>query len=748
MTLWRDSLIFSAVRSGVDGLFEFKNLKPGNYRLKTSIVGYISKDTLLKIERDTHLVIILNIGNHLLSSVYITANRKFIEKKVDRVVYNISGNSLYENKSVTDILKSIPQINITNNAIELKGHGTVAVMIDDHLIYLSNKDLLDYLSVFKNDIANIEIIPNPPSKYEAQGSGLININTKKTKINGVFGYFESSVTKNSYLENDETLNLGYRNKNLSISTSFGDSFGAYQESITNNFISDKQVNWNEIEKNKNSFQNSHFFIVAEWLLSIKTKLYSSYSRATLHNTTVERGKLNYTNDNTLDSIGSTNGKSSGNSRTNLFNVGLKSSFGKKINSVDASVDYVDKTSIQQINTETINYNDDLNTPTNTTYNLYSFGNIPKNVLSSKVDFIFPQLLLTYNLEFGLKYNIYNNNSETDYNKQVNNQTIFNGVTTRDTFHYKEQDIEAYISFDKRIKKWVTKFGLRYEKTITAEMPFSGPVKNDFSNFFPSAFLQYNIGDGTSLDFSFTRRINRPTLFDVNPFRFYTSILSYYEGNPALIPSLQNNLNLNYNLDSKFLFGLFYNIIYSPIVSLPFNTGDQIVTVKENNGKVINYGFNFNANFNFDPLMQSNFDVSINKNTYYSSYSYVTGHKSFPLNVSFSTVNSVKINPTLSADINFSATLPGQYNTSSTKGYSSFDCGLTKSLVENRIILTLAAQDIFHSSSQGSTTKTDSFITSTVNYYDFRQLMISVRYKFGKVLKVARKKNNIQESYRL
>jgi hypothetical protein len=685
-----------------------------------------------------------------LDSITIKAKQNFLEKKVDRIVYNIDGLSIYANKSVGDILKSIPRLNVTRSAIEIRGSGPAAVMIDDRLIYLSSRDLLEYLNIFKNDIASIEIITNPPAKYDAQGSGLINIVTKKKKSYGLFGYVESSITKNTYWENDETLNLGFRNKNFSLVTSLGGSLGAYQETTTasTSFASPDQTDWADYAKNRNKFNNERFNLVAEWLLSKKTKLYSSYSLTRLNSNDAQNHTLNYFNNGAQDSTGLTKGISKSNGLTNIFNIGLNSAFGKKNNSLDASLDYVNKTSDLSTNSGTVNYSNDLVTPTNTSYVLSNSGNIPKDVLSSKIDLSFPKLFKAINFETGVKYSLFNNHSQTDYDELLNGVSVYDGVATKDTFQYKEQDIAGYISLDADFKKWSFKTGLRYEETITNGSSTAQQHQATFGDFFPSSFLQYKIANGTSTDISYSRRIARPTLFDVNPFKFFTSIYSDYVGNPYLSPSLQDNFNFNFTLKSSYIFSLFYNVVHSPIVSLPFNTEkDFIETRKENNGRLNNYGFNFDMSLNLKSWWQSSFSASAASYRYFSSYNYSLDGA--PWNITLSTRQSLQISPTFSSDLNFSATLPGGgFNISTQKGYSSLDLGLTKSLLKNRLILTVSGQDILRSSSQKTITTTPDFQAISSNYYDFRQVAITLRYKFGKELKVVRKKSNPQELNRL
>ncbi|MCW3108052.1 MAG: Outer rane receptor protein involved in Fe transport [Segetibacter sp.] len=749
VTLTGEDKKIQSVSTDPAGSFLFSNVKPGKYNLKASHISYEVIDTVIILKDSIKISLTFMPKSTQLDSVVINSPKNLSEIKIDRIVYRVDGVSLYRNKSVTDILKNIPRLNVTRNSIEIRGSGPAAVMIDDHLIYLSNRDLLEYLSIYKDNIQNIEIITNPSAKYDAQGAALINIVTKRHKVPGLFGYVESALTKNSYWESDENLSLNYRNRNFSIAGSVSNSFGAYKESVksSTDFFNNSLTDYNDASKNKNNINNNRITLVTEILLNAKSKIYGSYSLVTNSGKTDQHHFLDYTKETRLDSIGLTSGSSTNRGSTNLFNTSYNVLFGGNKNTLDLSFDYVTKTNKQNFYTSTYNYFNDLVSSTGSKYDLFSAANIPKDVLSTKFDFRFPEIFFKYNMEAGGKYTAFNNDSKTDYDQLINNKSIFEDIATKDTFTYKEQNVAAYISLDRSYTKLSVKFGLRYEKTITKGISTNSLYKNNLNNFFPSVFFQYKISDANSANISYTRRIIRPSLFDVNPFRFYSSIFSYYVGNPTLSPTLQDNFTFNYNLKGQYLFSAFYNIAYKPVITFPNAIGNVLENSKRNNGKLQNYGFNFDASANIIKPLQSNFSLSISSYVLRTDFIYEFDKK--PINISLSTTQSLEVSKTLSADLNFSATLPGGGNNiSKRKGYSSLDIGMNKLLFKNKLILTLAAQDILKTSSQGGTTTTNEFLSKNENYYDFRQLMLTIRYKFGKELKATKRKANSQDINRM
>jgi len=279
----------------IKGEFFLRNVPSGTCSIKITCIGYNSIDTTLILKDSSKIAFVLAPSFTRLDSVTIRSNKNRIEKSIDRIIYRVSGVSVYQNKSVADILKNIPRLNVTRSGIEIRGAGPAGVMIDSHLIYLTSKDLLDYLNIYKDDIENVEIIPNPPAKYDAQGSGLINIVTKRRKNPGLFGYVETAVTKNSYWESDETFSLSFRNKNLSISGSAGNSVGAYRENVSNrtDFFNSLLTSYDDESNNKDHLNNNRISLVAELLLNTKSKIYTSYSLVTNNGHADQNHLLNY-----------------------------------------------------------------------------------------------------------------------------------------------------------------------------------------------------------------------------------------------------------------------------------------------------------------------------------------------------------------------------------------------------------------------------------------------------------------------
>jgi hypothetical protein len=680
----------------------------------------------------------------------VLSNHSFplIEKKVDRLIFNIDDRALFANKSVLEMLKYVPGVTVYHNAISINGKGNVGVMINDKLVYLDGKDLMDYLNVYKDDIARIEVISAPPAKYDAEDiGGLLNIVTKSNKLLGLYGDVNMSLQKNSFFSGNDGLNLRWRHKNLNIVTSLGYSGGAYQEHIIDNysFKYPSGNRWASVQNNKMGFRYYRASTSLEYNLSKNTSLTASYSfNYNKSNDRINQLILYYSGN--LDSIGKATGSDNSLNRNHIIDINLHRNLNKSGRTVDFYADYVDKLSNEDYETVTANYLKNDREPTGTSFRLFSSGNTPKNLFSIKSDLAWPELIFKFKAEFGLKYMRFDNRSTIEYGLTKNE--IKN--PSHDAFKYSENISAAYFSLDRSFGKMTSKIGVRYENTLSKGTSLNSGEnsRNVFNNLFPDVFLLYHFSDVFSLDGSYSRRINRPRIWDVNPYRWYSGIYSYTVGNPFLRPSIQDNLEVNATFKNSYFLNLNYAVSHRPIVTLPGHDADTVINAKVNNGTLYRFGGSFSVNLSLMKLIQSSFSVSVNSYDYHSpGYSYQLSRS--PVECTLSTEQDIQVGNSFSAGVSVTGNLPGGgFEIMSQSGSFDVDLVIRKMLAKNRLSLGLTAQDIFRSSSPHYDINTTDFSSISSNYYDFQSITFDLRYKFGRQLKSVRNKPGISGTERM
>jgi hypothetical protein len=156
-----------------------------------------------------------SIGNILekqIQEVEIQAKKKLVERKIDRLVFNVENSISAIGGDALDALKITPGLRVHNDKISMIGKSGMSVMVDDKLIQLSGEDLINYLKTISSDnIKSIEVITTPPAKYDAEGnSGIVNIKLKKTKPNQWSASFKSSYIQSTYPKGSVGGNFNYK----------------------------------------------------------------------------------------------------------------------------------------------------------------------------------------------------------------------------------------------------------------------------------------------------------------------------------------------------------------------------------------------------------------------------------------------------------------------------------------------------------------------------------------------------------
>jgi len=178
----KDSIVVKMAASDKDGKFEFENLAEGKYLLLVSAVGHIKTWAgPLSVTANQEVQagpVILASQTKDLKSVTVTARKPLIEMKIDRTVVNVDAAVTNVGANALEVLEKSPGVQVDKDGnISLKGKQGVTILIDGRPSYLNGADLANMLKGLQaSQLDQIEIMTNPPAKYDAAGnSGIINI---------------------------------------------------------------------------------------------------------------------------------------------------------------------------------------------------------------------------------------------------------------------------------------------------------------------------------------------------------------------------------------------------------------------------------------------------------------------------------------------------------------------------------------------------------------------------------------------
>lgn len=576
------------------------------YTLQVSCIGYqkfsesftypdtfILKTIRLKEERST------------LATVRVTANKPLIERLTDRYVVNVDGSFLANGNSALEVLQKSPGIWIgSDGSIKIKGNQSVMVMINDVVQRMSENDLAEYLrSLRSEDISKIEIIANPPSEFEAAGSGgIIHIVLKKSRQDGLLGtvssQYRQQVNRPAY-NGGVSLNYKLKSLYLSGSISAGKDESDYIANTNIVYADNSRYSSNTDRYNNNS--RSFYRIGASYDLNKYQSLgIQSIITSSRMNQFFDTG-IHFT-ENTQPLTGSAH--SEWYRKPTLSGTTLNYSI--KLDTLGSGLkilgDYIYSTrtelnnfaSVYTIEQRNSTYRN--NTP-NTT-ELYSLQTDYTKVLKK-----------SWEVKAGLKF------TATKRDNEVVNEDFVSGdwlINTRlsNRFIYKEDLFMAYTSVSKSIKNLSIKGGLRAEETSMDGNSITGneTFKRNYLSFFPSIFLLQHLNKtkGSSLFLNYSRRLQRPAFSDLNPYRLQFDDFLTQLGNPDLLPEYTHKIELGTALGKGISADIYYTITTDKIAQLASPVNDNVIEYQNrnfNNSK--GYGLSVNAPIKFKPWWSSN-----------------------------------------------------------------------------------------------------------------------------------------------
>ena len=230
----KDSSVVKLAVSDKSGQFEIDNIKAGKYLLSAQLLGHVKYygqpfDITTADQVYTSPAIDLKVASKELAGVTVVSQKPLIEQKIDRTVVNVEASVSNTGSNAMEVLEKSPGISVDKDGnISLKGKQGVQVFVDGRPTYLSGQDLANMLrNMQSSQLDQLEIMTNPPAKYDASGnSGIINIKTKKNKQVGYNGSVTVGYGQGVYPKTNESVNMNYRAGKVNV---FGNGSYAYRE---------------------------------------------------------------------------------------------------------------------------------------------------------------------------------------------------------------------------------------------------------------------------------------------------------------------------------------------------------------------------------------------------------------------------------------------------------------------------------------------------------------------------------------
>jgi outer membrane receptor protein involved in Fe transport len=549
-----DSSLVTGSISGPDGQFKITGIPQGEYYLRVDFIGYEDKMieglSVSKASREIDLgVIQLETTAIQLEGAEIIADKMAMEYKFDRKVINVSQDISSAGGSAVDVLEKVPSVRVDiNGEVELRGSSSFTVLIDGKPSVLQGSEALQQLPA--STIENIEIITNPSAKYDPDGTaGIINIVTKKKSLKGFSGMVDASIGTNQKYASD--LYLNYKNNNINV-------FGS--------------INWNdrqfprEEESIRETISNDTSFFRdakgdAAWMrngLTFKAGLdYYVSDRSTI-SFSGEYGDVGFGWDNFMNVHEYYNPERTERYyrddnvfRWSRYYYSVNANYLQKFNQEGHQLRifgfFSNRGGSQVQDKKEFDTDENFNPVGTDPFMLRSTEEGPSNRFRLEIDWTKP-VLGNGKIEAGYQYRRFDETEsysleyfDYDFNEWIEDEQYYKKALFERNIH------AVYGTFSQELGNFQYQLGLRGEYTyrnITVENTGESSLVDRF-DYFPSAHLTYRIKDKNQLMASYSRRIDRPRGWYLEPFVTYVNESTRRIGNPGLLPEYTDSYEVGY-----------------------------------------------------------------------------------------------------------------------------------------------------------------------------------------------------------
>lgn len=742
------------------GNFNFKTVNPGTYILRIGYVGYRTYEKQgIQVNANTPLnlneIRLRTSGATVLKEVVVEGSVPDMQIGIDRKVFNVDQSLISQSGSITDLLSDIPSISVdADGGVSLRGSSSVRILIDGKPSAMAGSDITQVLqSLPSNSVQRVEVITNPSSKYDAEGqSGIINIILKKNLRTGLNGAVTAS--GGSYRNYNGGVALNYRDSSFNYYGNY--DFRKFRR-LSEGTNTTRYFENNGLIDNTNEGDRSGTGHTAK--LGVDYFINQTTTIGLSGNISIRDNKRNENIFYRYQNLPDLNGTSTRNSSQTEddFGYDLNLDFKKEFKTAGEELTFngaYGRNKEDGVNTFNQNFSNPLSPVDRQINDTYERG----DNINLQLDYIRP-FNENSKLEAGYRTTI-----EKDDESQISRRfdpptgTFQPDYNVSNNFNLEEIVHAAYFNYQNKINKNLGyQFGLRAEQaylnTITENVDPATPESErltpgrlDYFRIYPSIFLTQSFSEDQQLQLSYTRRVNRPNGWQVNPFIDISDPLNIRQGNPNLKPEDIHSFELGYTRSigkTTLTSSVYYRRVNDVIQSITQRIeGSNAATISEwrNISKNESTGFEMITKSGIGKAV----DLTGNVNVYYNRF---RGSEEFDLperdgiNWDANLSSNIKITANLSAQIRANYYAPRVLAQGRSIGNFVTDAALRWGILNNKGSLLLNVRDVFNQRRFGGYTETNQFVRTFRDRRSLRMAMLTFSYRFGGQDK---EKNNKEE----
>ncbi len=547
VSLWgrADSSLVTGSITGSDGAFRIEGLRPGQYELRVSFVGFRTHRQNVDITPSAPRVeagtVVLAEDAAMLENVEVAAEREAMEVAIDRTIYNTKDQIVATGGTATDLLRNIPSVEVdADGKVSLRGNQNVAILINGKPAPVPAEFISTFLQQLQaGTIERVEVIPNPSAKYEPDGmAGMLNIVLKQNTSIATNGTLMAGGVSNGSFNGSANINTNPGKWMLGATYGLRRDARTFGGDMARSTLSASTPGVRQEDDADMDMWNHTLNGSADYKLSDQNSLYATALAALRAGT---RDGLAISREGVLSSERFTDAEQ------DAFTMDYTAGFRRVV------------TPSQHELTAEARYNrsrnDDLQHFEDFRYDAQGALFFERQTRDDKdnvnqeasfqLDYTRP-LPGEVKLETGLKSTL--RLLDDEFVRDTLAAGAYQNVAARSTtFDYQDQIHAAYATLGTQKGKWGVQAGLRLEQALL-DFTVTGSAdkfENDYFSYYPSFFLTYSLTQAQQFKLSYSKRVNRPPTFLLSPIAQEMDDKNSRQGNPDLKPEYTHAMEASY-----------------------------------------------------------------------------------------------------------------------------------------------------------------------------------------------------------
>jgi iron complex outermembrane recepter protein len=732
------------------GIFEINDLPLGSYRIVIQSIGFQKwKSDKVKLQSAEENLgkILIQTSTQTLAEVTVSEQKQEMIMSLDKRIFNVGANLTTVGGTALDVLQNVPSVIVTpDGEIQMRGSGNLLILIDGRPSGITTSNRQSALEMLTADvIESVEIITNPSSKYQADGtSGIINIVTKKSKNAGY--NLRTNLNAGTRDKYNGSISMNLRKGRWNVFTDYNlRDFHRINTQTLDRQQSSKygssEINQNSEEINRDNNQNLKFGF--DFFMT-KRATFSGYalSREAYDRNNENRfSTTSYPETSSEPRLYLRNGLKKGSDLGMDYFLGYKQTFDKSGQELTVDVTRIANNGYDDNDFTQSYFFKEFSTPST-----YLQKRIEKSRATNQnsttilqTDYVQP-FGNTAKIETGLRTSFREFDNDFVYailDVRTNNFKI--DLKRSNRFVYDENVYGGYVNWGQKWNVWNILVGLRAEFTdiVIDQKTKANPITRGYLNWFPSIFLNHQINKEQQFQANFSRRINRPSYRALNPFVNTNDLLNLSTGNPFLQPENVNSFELThlfYKKDFSINSTLFYRNIQNSVARVrQIIGGDTTLTTFQNLNQNNSYGLELILSQRLAKWLRTNGNISVFQSDL-QGQTQAGDFKRTNLSVTARLNFQVKASKNLAIQFSNNYRSPLLTPQGIVSTIYTADLGAKYDVHKGKISINLRVNDIFNTQQQSTLTEGLGFTATNFKKNETRFAMLGIQYRFYKKLK--------------